>query len=89
MPVNFLIPPDFRIESVHTLNCKANYFNLGSRSDPFSTTFKVENRNFFGRIFGELGGGIKNNIQIVVAGIVFLLVLVGLFLLKRRKKKGE
>lgn len=39
---NFVVPSTFTHASIHTLQCEANYYNLGSRQDTFSDSFEAK-----------------------------------------------
>ena len=87
---DFLIPSTFEDESTHTLTCLAGYYNLGSRIDTFSTTFRAEKGKIFEveekiiekikKVFTD--GGLNFGIIIFILGV---LVFCFVFMIKRRK----
>lgn len=87
---DFLIPNNFTDESTHTLKCEANYYNFGSRTDTFSTTFKVEHTLTFNgdkQSFLEQLKIIQGFNIFIVVMLLFVMVSVFLSFLIIKKKK--
>lgn len=78
---NFLIPTTFQLNSYKQIFCEAVYYNLGSRTDTFYDTFRVDSRSKNSLFYDA----IENNL-IFIYFILFIICLSLVFLFFKHKK---